>query len=105
MQYGYYTLAFWRVKPGRERDFIEAWAGLGAAFATLPSPPVFKGTLVQNVSDPSLFYSFGPWKSLEDIQTMRATPAAQAAIQRVVALCDEANPGAYRVVKEIELEA
>ena len=94
-----YTLGVWRVKPGKEIAFIEAWQELGAVFSRLPQPPG-KGTLLQSVSDPTLFYSFGPWRSLSAIQAMREDPQAQDGVARLRALCTEATPGNYRVVAE-----
>jgi len=92
-----YTLALWRVQPGREREFVQAWKELGEAFRGLPDPPG-EGTLVQSVEDPQRFYSFGWWQRLEDIQAMRADPEAAAMLAKLAALCTEAQPGAYRVV-------
>jgi hypothetical protein len=68
-----YTLALWRVKEGREVEFVEAWKGLSDYFLDLPNPPG-TGTLIRSAEDPRLFYSFGPWRSLEDIQRMRSDP-------------------------------
>jgi heme-degrading monooxygenase HmoA len=96
-----YTLGVWRVKPGREAEFIGAWKDLGTLFAQLPMPPGGKGTLVQSLSDPLLFYSFGEWSSMDAIQAMRQDAAAQAGIRKVAELCTEATPGTFRVVAEV----
>ena len=56
MQEVVYTLGVWKVKPGQEADFIAAWKALGEIFSRLPHPPG-TGTLIQNVSDPAVFYS------------------------------------------------
>ena len=95
-----YTLGVWRVKPGNEAAFVAAWKELGRIFARLPQPPVGKGTLIQSLADPLLFYSFGQWDTLADIQAMRNSPAAQEGINRVRVLCSEATPGSFRVVAE-----
>jgi hypothetical protein len=92
-----YTLALWRVKEGREAEFVQAWKGLSDYFLNLPNPPG-TGTLVRSVEDPGLFYSFGPWGSLEDIQRMRSDPRTPEMIGKLSALCEEANPGTFRVV-------
>lgn len=99
----FYTHAMWKVRPGDEALFVEAWRGLADAFLSLPVPAT-RGTLIQSLDDPSLFYSFGPWESIEDIQAMRSNPQAQAAIRRVVELCEQATPASYRVVAEIGLD-
>ncbi len=100
MQSDIYTLGVWKVKPGQEQAFIAAWKALADFFYGLPNPPG-PGTLVQSLDDPTLFYSFGPWRSLEDIQTMRADPRTPEQIGRLAALCDEATPGAFRVVARV----
>jgi hypothetical protein len=92
-----YTLALWRVQPGREREFVQAWKELGEVFRRLPDPPG-EGTLLQSVEDPQRFYSFGWWQRLEDVQAMRADPGAGAMLARLAALCTETQPGAYLVV-------
>lgn len=101
MQEVVYTLGVWRVRPGKQNEFIASWKALGEIFFQLPHPPGPKGTLIQSLSDPELLYSFGPWNCLEDIEEMRSDPRAQAGIQRLRDLCTEATPGAFRVVAEV----
>lgn len=92
-----YTLGVWRVKDGKQQDFVEAWKDLGRHFSDLPHPPG-EGTLLQSLDEPERFYSFGPWRSLDDVEEMRRHPGTPAAIDELVALCDEARPGTFRVV-------
>jgi hypothetical protein len=91
-----YTLALWRVKEGRE-EFVEAWKVLSDYFLDLPNPPG-TGTLVGGVEDPRLFYSFGPWRSIEDIRRMRSDPRTPEMIGKLAAPCEEAKPGTFRLV-------
>ncbi len=94
-----YTLGVWRVKAGNEDAFIAAWKDLGAIFLRLPQPPPSgKAALIRSLSEPSLFYSFGPWNSLADIQAMREDKTAQDGIGRLRELCIEAMPGSFQVV-------
>lgn len=93
-----YTLALWHVKEGREEEFVRAWReDLAVHFLNLPNPPGI-GTLIRSVEDPRLFYSFGPWNSLEDIEKMRSDPRTTEVIGKLSALCDEAKPGTFRLV-------
>ncbi len=39
-----YTLARWRVREGKEGEFIEAWKDLSKLFSQLPLRPGGKGT-------------------------------------------------------------
>lgn len=97
-----YTHAEWRVTPGREDEFVAAWQALADAFAALPKPPLW-GTLVRSETEPTVFYSFGPWSSSEDVAAMRADPQARAAIERAVALCQRATPGNCSLVIHVDL--
>jgi heme-degrading monooxygenase HmoA len=92
-----YTLGVWRVKEGKQREFLEAWKALGSHFRSLPHPPG-EGTLLQSLDDPQQFYSFGPWRTLDDIHAMRSHPDTPTAIGKLMDLCEEARPGAFRVV-------
>jgi heme-degrading monooxygenase HmoA len=92
-----YTLGVWRVKDGKQSDFVDAWRALGRHFRGLPQPPG-EGTLLQSLDDPQQFYSFGPWRSLDDIDAMRSHPDTPEEIGNLMDLCEEGNPGAFRVV-------
>jgi len=92
-----YTLGVWRVQDGKQSEFISAWQALGRYFHSLPRPPG-KGTLVQSVDEPQQFYSFGPWRTLEDIQEMRSRPETPNEIGKLMALCAEGRLGTFRVV-------
>jgi hypothetical protein len=92
-----YTVGTWRVRAGNEDAFVREWRALGEFFLALPQAPG-PGTLVQSVDDPTSFVSFGPWPSREAVQAMRAHPETPARIGRLMALCEEAQPGTYRVV-------
>lgn len=97
-----YTLATYRVKPGREDDFIAVWNELAETFVNLPRPPI-SGTLIRSLTDRSLFYSFGPWPSREDVAAMRENPAAGAMFGKLSELCDELSPGDYEVIRHIDV--
>lgn len=95
-----FTLGDWKVKKGLETQFISQWEKLGTIFRALPHPPLGKGTLIQSTTDSLQFYSFGEWKSLDDIQEMRKSFAALDGIQELRDLCNEATPGSFRLVAE-----
>jgi quinol monooxygenase YgiN len=95
----FYTHALWRVKEGKQKQFVEAWNALAQVFMKLPGTG--QGTLIQSISDPALFYSFGPWEGLDAIEAMRRDPDAQKVIQDVRELCDVAVPGSYRLVLQV----
>jgi heme-degrading monooxygenase HmoA len=95
-----YTLAMWKVKEGSEEEFVRRWRDELAPFFISLSPGA-QGTLVRSIDDPSLFYSFGPWKDLDAIAEMRSNPRTPEAIGRLTELCTEATPGTYDLVLKI----
>lgn len=97
-----YTLAMYRVKEGREDEFVAAWRGLARTFESLPEPPLW-GTLIRHRSERTLFYSFGPWRSAEHVGAMRASREAGEAFARLRGLCEELTPGDYEVVTHVEV--
>jgi hypothetical protein len=97
-----YTLAMYRVKPGQETAFLTAWNDLARTFSSLRRPPIW-GTLIRHRTDPTLFYSFGPWASAEDVRVMREDPQASAAFQRLGATCLEVVPGDYEQVVHVDV--
>lgn len=100
MEQQVYTLGTWHIREGLQQEFITAWKELGEIFSALPSPPSGKGILIQSLTDPTLFYSFGPWKSLEALEAMRGDHRSQEGIRKLITLCTEASPGSFRVVAE-----
>src|SRR5262245_40905785 len=87
-------MSSWRVTPGQEIAFKEAWTDLDRAFAALRRRPV-SGTLLQHRTDPTLFISLGAWATAEDIEAMRRDEGAQDAFLRVIELCDDAEMSSF----------
>ena len=95
-----YTFGTYRVLPGKEAEFIVAWNRLAATLSSLPNPPYW-GTLLRSITEQNLFHSFGPWESASAVMAMRKDPIAQAAFERIAALCSEMTPGNYELVAHI----
>jgi heme-degrading monooxygenase HmoA len=96
----FYTLASWYIKEGQEEEFLRTWREqLAPAFLSVN--PTAHGTLIQSLEDPRQFYSFGPWDTLEEMQAARSDLRAREAIGKLIALCDSAKPGPFRVVLTI----
>jgi hypothetical protein len=64
----------------------------------VPNSPPLQGTLIQSLSEPLVFYSFGPWETLEDINAMRNNEKVKKALSDMLKLCQEAKPGNYKTV-------
>ena len=97
-----YTLAMYRVKAGREDEFVAAWNELVSTFSSPPEPPQW-GTLIRHRADRTLFYSCGPRRTLEHVRAMRESPAAGAAFARIRELCEELTPGDFEVVTHVDV--
>jgi heme-degrading monooxygenase HmoA len=100
MHDGFYTLASWHIQEGQEEEFLRIWKD-ELAHAFLNTNPKAQGTLIQSLEDPCQFYSFGPWESLGEMEAARSDVQVRAAIGKLLAVCDQATPGAYRVVLTI----
>jgi quinol monooxygenase YgiN len=87
---GVYTLGIWRVKDGRADDFVRAWLEL--AEQTQADFPAGTATLLRDRDQPSLFTSFGPWDSLEQIAQWRNSPTFQDGVAKLRELLDSFEP-------------
>lgn len=101
MKETYYTHALWLVKEGKTEEFIAAWEKFGNALSQVPDSSPVQGTLIQSLSDPLLFYSFGPWETLEDIQVMRSNENVKQALTEIIELCQQAKPDNYKTVMKL----
>lgn len=101
MEENYYTHALWHVKEGQVNNFIAAWENFGTALSQVKDSPPVQGTLIQSLSDPLIFYSFGPWESLEDINAMRNDEHVKKALVAILEHCQEAKPGNYKTVLQL----
>lgn len=65
-----YTHGIWRVRPGKEDEFIAAWQDL-AAWALGEIEGARGAMLLADRDEPSHFYTLGPWDDLAAIQRFR----------------------------------
>lgn len=94
-----YTFGVWRVKPGREEEFVAAWDALGQW--TLDRGFDTHGTLVRDRADPRRFVGFGPWPSAEEAEAWRSEPELRARLERLDELVESYEPGTYDVVMRV----
>lgn len=94
-----YTVGIWTVKAGREAEFVAAWRAMGEA--TLAEFPDAHGTLLRDSADSRRFISFGPWKSLEQVEAWRASAAFKEGVTAIRELLDDFQPGTYQISAEV----
>ena len=98
-----YTLATWKVKPGKEAEFIEAWQAF-ANWTSHTQPGAGEGVLLQGEDNLNHFVSFGPWDNAENVVNWRAQPEFQDFLSKARDLCEELQPqNMIRVGQSISL--
>lgn len=79
-----YTHGRWVVKEGQQERFQAAWQEFAEwTNAEISGAVPGEARLLQNLDDPALFYSFGPWETLEAIQAWRADHGFQERVGRI----------------------
>ncbi len=83
-----WTHGTWRVKRGREDEFVAAWramAGRGVAEMDTAAPP----TLLRDRDRPNVFLSFGPWPNVAAIAAFRGSDLFQESVAAMDDLLDD----------------
>jgi heme-degrading monooxygenase HmoA len=92
-----YTHTTWRVKPGREGDFVERWAEW--ADWSHRQGLQEEALLLRDVESPQTFVSFGPWESVDVVRGWRALPGYQERVERLREVLDSFEPETLEVVE------
>jgi heme-degrading monooxygenase HmoA len=94
-----YTHGRWVVKEGQQERFQAAWQELAEwTNANVEGAVGGEARLLQDLDDPRLFYSFGPWETLEAIQAWRVADGFQERVGRVRELLDSFEAHTLRLV-------
>jgi heme-degrading monooxygenase HmoA len=94
-----YTHGRWVVKEGQQIAFESAWRDLAEwTNANIEGAVAGEARLLQDLDDPRLFYSFGPWETLEKVDAWRATAGFQERVTRIRELIESFEPRTMRVV-------
>ena len=94
-----YTHGRWVVKEGQQERFQAAWQELAEwTNANVEGAVGGEARLLQDLDDPRLFYSFGPWETLEAIQAWRGADGFQERVGRVRELLDSFEAHTLRLV-------
>ena len=94
-----YTSGMWRVKPGREEDFVAAWTDFVKWASEQPGSGTFR--LVRDVDDPACYMSFAPWESFETQRHWKQTDEFATRMHRVREHVDSFEPSTYELVVEV----
>ena len=100
----FWTLGRWHAKPGNAAAFRDAWEDF-ASWTVAQQVGARDGYLLQDDSDPDLFYSFGPWRDIEAVTAWRSTPEFGAFVAKVRDLCDSFEPHSLQLVAHLAPQA
>ena len=92
-----YTHGKWKVKAGREDEFVERWKAFGQFGVDRGATGI---RLLQDQGTPTDFYSFGSWGSADQIPAFREDPDFQRHVDGMQDLVESFEP----VVCESRLE-
>ena len=92
-----YTHGIWLAKPGREEEFMAAWAEF-AEWTEREVSPTAAGKLLRDTGTPNRFVSFGPWDSLAQIEDWRARDGWKERVARLRELLDGFEPSTLELV-------
>ena len=91
----FYSFNLWKIKDGNEQEFLHVWENeLAKEFVKLN--PYSKATLVQSTDSPNIYYSFGPWIKLDELQAARSNKDYRSAVSKLVSLCDISKSGSFK---------
>lgn len=95
-----YTVGIWTARPGKEAEFMAAWEEF-ARWTAVSQPGAAQAYMLRDLAHPQRFLSFGPWESAERIDAWRATPEFKAFAAHARELCDDFQPGTYKLVVQV----
>ena len=92
-----FTQTTWRVRAGQEDEFVRRWAEF-AEWGALQGLTA-KAQLLQDMDDPRLFVSFGPWESADSIMRWRATTGFHERLARLQEVLETFEPRTLELVR------
>jgi heme-degrading monooxygenase HmoA len=90
-----YSAGMWKAKAGEEDELVEAWREFAAWASTMPGVGTLR--LTRDTRDPSRFFSFAPWESIDAIRAWKASDEFRERIGRVKAHTDDFTPWEFEL--------
>ncbi len=93
-----YTHTIWKIKPGKQEEFILRWTELAdwTALQGLSG----KARLLRDLDDPNRFVSFGPWDSVANAKRWRSLKDSHEHLKRLQEVLEDQEPRLLEVVVE-----
>jgi quinol monooxygenase YgiN len=97
-----YTSGDWRVRPGREDEFVAAWHEL-AQWTVDNLDDTGQGTLLRDSEDPSHFLSFGSWRDAETVTRWRQTDGYRDSMAKIEGMTESMRIALYDIVAHTDV--
>ena len=99
-----YALGAWRVKGGREAEFIRAWRTF-TAWTAQHHAEAGEAWLLEDTERPGHFLSVSPWESATALARWRAHSRFASFVAEAHALCEEVQPHTLRLAARLHRPA
>ena len=96
-----YTSGDWQVKPGREKEFVEAWREL-ATWVGAEYDPGGWAKLLHDKDDPYHFRSVGEWSDLEAVTRWQGSDGFKQRMATMRELLDDMRIYSLSVAAEVQ---
>lgn len=95
-----YSSGSWTVTQGKEQEFTRTWESNVTLVPGEHPGVVFR--LLRDVGDPQHYVSLvGPWKSLAELEAVRATPEFRESMERTRKVLESVDVMTYELVVEV----
>ena len=95
------TTGMWRVNPGHETEFVDAWTRFADWAATRPGATTLR--LGRDAGDPSRFVSFAAWHDSASVHAWKSSPNFREQIAQVLQYVDVFEPAELDVVATVTM--
>jgi heme-degrading monooxygenase HmoA len=98
---GRYSSGNWRVREGEQQEFIARWSEF-VEWTKANLSGSNEVVLIQQVSDPQHFLSFGRWDGQDSIDAWRQSPEFAEKLGRCRELCDDFEANDYELAASFD---
>jgi len=91
-----YTTGTWTPYPGKEEDFVRAWAEFASWASSMPGAGLL--SLTRDIRDTARFISFGGWESFEQVRDWKGSPEFRERMAHVLQHVADFQPSELKLV-------
>ncbi len=91
-----YTTGTWTPYPGKEDEFVRAWAEFAGWASTMPGAGLL--SLTRDVRDAARFVSFGGWDSPGHVRDWKGSPEFRERMAQVLQHVAEFQPSELQLI-------